>query len=116
MLFPSSAEPGTFTPFQYQARDRLIRSWVKSSQPAAALEFLKAEEHPQPILQALALASNKNSEEAEVLLIEAMTAQPWLVTTAYRDPDLGPILQGPDFARLREKHPPPAPVKKPPMK
>ena len=111
-----SAEPGTFTPFQYQARDRLIRSWVKSSQPAAALEFLKAEEHPQPLLQALALASNKNSEEAEVLLIETMTAQPWLVTTAYRDPDLGPILQGPDFARLREKHPPPAPVKKPPMK
>ena len=55
-------------------------------------------------------------EEAEVLLIEAMTAQPWLVTTAYRDPDLGPLLQGPAFSRLRENHPPPAPVKKPPMK
>ena len=105
-----------FVPFQYPALDRLIRSWVKSSQPAVALEFLKAEEHPQPLLQALALASNKNSEEAEVLLIEAMTAQPWLVTTAYRDPDLGPLLQGPAFSRLREKHPPPAPVKKPPMK
>lgn len=38
-----------------------------------------------------------------------MTAQPWLVTAAHRDPDLGPILQGPAFARLREKHPRPRP-------
>ncbi len=106
----------TYAPFRYQALDRLIRAWVKAKTPEAALTFLKTEEFPPTVLQALALASTKNTEEAEVYLLEAMTQQPWLVSVAYADPDLGPLLQGPAFARLREKHPPPAEEKKKPTK
>ena len=69
-----------------------------------------------PLLQALTLAAGQNSEEAEVFLIDAMTEQMWLVHQAYSDPDLGPILQGPAFARLWEKHPPPVPAKKKPLR
>lgn len=108
-------ETGVYTPFQYQALDRLIRSYVKANNPSAATEYLKGEEYPMPLLQALALAAGQKSEEAEVFLIDAMTKQMWLVHQAYSDPDLGPILQGPAFARLREKHPPPVPAKKKPL-
>ena len=108
-------ETGGDTPFQYQTLDRLIRSLVKAKNPAAATEYLKGEEYPMPLLQALALAAGQKSEEAEVFLIDAMTKQMWLIHQAYSDPDLGPILQGPAFARLREKHPPPVPAKKKPL-
>jgi len=111
----AESEPGVYTPFRDQALDRLIRSWVKAKNPAAATEYLKGEEYPSLLLQALALAAGQNSEEAEVFLIDAMTKQMWLVHQAYSDPDLGPILQGPAFARLREKHPPPVPAKKKPL-
>ena len=77
--------PG-FHPFQFQARDRLIRSWVKSDNAQAAQDYLKAEESPSPLLQALALAGGNNSEEAEVFLLDAMTQHPWLASSAYRDP------------------------------
>ena len=93
--------------YQFDARDRLIRSWVRSEKAQAAQDYLKAEDSPPPLLQALALAGGNNSEEAEVFLLDAMTQHPWLAATAYRDLDLGPLLRGPAFARLREKHPPP---------
>ncbi len=94
--------------YQFDARDRLIRSWVKTENARAAQDFLRAEESPSPLLQALALAGGNNSEEAELFLLDAATKQPELANRAYRDPDLGPLLRGPAFARLRERHPPPA--------
>ena len=105
-------ETGGFTPARSRALDRLIRSYTKANNSVAATEYLKGEDYPMPLLQALALAVGQKSEEAEVFLIDAMTKQMWLVHQAYSDPDLGPILQGPAFARLREKHPPPGAVKK----
>ncbi len=104
--------PG-YQPFQNQARDRLIRSWVKARNSEAALEFLGSEENPPPLLRALALAGGKSGEEAEVFLLDAMSENAWLATMAYRDADLGPLLLGPAFKRLREKHPPPPEKKKP---
>ncbi len=107
-------EPLQYKVHEYQCRDHLIRSWVKSKKPEAALEFLEELEYPIPILKALALAASKNTEEAEALLLIEMDRSPFRVNQVYSDPDLGPLLKGIAFDRLRQKYPPPAEPKKKP--
>ena len=95
-----------------RARDRLIRSWVKSKNSEAALEYLGEQEEPQAVLKALALAASQNTEEAEAFLLAEMARSAWHVNQAYSDPDLGPLLKEPAFDRLRQKYPPPVEPKK----
>ena len=101
-------ELGQSNDHSYQARDRLIRSWVKmKNSEATALRFLEEQEYPLPILKALVLASGNNTEEAETFLLKEMTQSPWIANQVYSDADLGPLLKGMAFDRLREKFPPP---------
>ena len=91
-----------------RCRACVIRSWVKmKNSEATALRFLEEQEYPLPILKALVLASGNNTEEAEAFLLKEMTQSPWLANQAYSDADLGPLLKGMAFDRLREKFPPP---------
>ena len=101
--------------YQWLARSRQIRSLVKANDLAAAEKAVTAAPADSvPVeLRALVLAKSGRAADAEQLLREALTARQW-TNWMYADEDLGPVLRGPAFAKLRADFPPPAANPQPP--
>ncbi len=101
--------------FLWLARSKRVRCLVKANDlTAAEKEVTAAPADSLPTeLRALVLAKAGRTAEAERLLREQLTARPW-ANYYYADEDLGPLLRGPAFARLRADFPPPDAKPQPP--
>ncbi len=87
--------------------ERLIRSYVRLKRAEDAANVLADIEESFPLsrlFHVLVLAAQGN---ADGVLAEFDRVHPYNPSQWYSDPDLGPLLRGPLFDRVRQKYPPP---------
>ena len=95
--------------YQYRYMDRLIRSYVRLGQLAAARREAKhsTEYDQDPYYEALVAAAAGDVDQTTTLLEQLQREQDYVIDDLYGDEDMSRALEQPAFADWRKENPPP---------
>lgn len=97
---------GKEAPHRFAVEEYSLRTLIRLDRPDDALAFLheiEGSNNPLPVWRAVVAAARTDADG----VLEVLDQFPWAAAKLYLDPDAGPALRKPEFARVRQKYPPP---------